>query len=192
MPTKNKFFSQVIFAYFLLNVNQNFKEKMSKNSTRNQGFPYFFYLLMLGSGSGSSSESESVQIMTDPDPGGPITLEQSKENKPTKKKVWFWSPLEINTFWVGFNNQPGSGLNGSDQKQICSPPPVINEGCPFKTGHGIGRCREIEGIVCRRSVEGKRTGDLVQNSGTRLTHGGPIPVNIDSKKHFYFILFIHL
>jgi hypothetical protein len=72
---------------------------------------------------------------------------------------------------------------------MCSPPPVIYEGCPFKAGHGIARCGEIKGIVCRRSVEGKRTGDLVQNSGTRLTHGGdvggPIPVNIISFTVFH-------
>ncbi len=79
---------------------------------------------------------------------------------------------------------------------MSSPPPVIYERCPFKAGHGIARCGEIEGIVCRRSVEGKRTGDLVQNSWTRLTHGGdvggPIPVNIDFKKFIYLIYFIHL
>jgi hypothetical protein len=79
---------------------------------------------------------------------------------------------------------------------MSSPTPVIYEGCPFKAGHGIARCGEIEGIVCRRSVEGKRTGDLVQNSGTRLTHGGDaggsIPVNIDLKKTFFFIYFMHL
>ncbi len=87
MPTKNKLFFKVFFAYYSLKVNLHKPSKKKKSNksknTINQGVSYFFCL--------STEGSWHVQVMADPDPGGP----NGSESTTLHNTVWSKNLLSV-------------------------------------------------------------------------------------------------